>query len=361
MQIDVANRAVLITGCSSGFGKGLALALHQQGFVVFAGFHSAKGDTAEQFKLLGQSTGRLHVLQLDVTDQAQIDQAVEYVKENSPAKGLWALVNNSGIAVLGYAEWIPLTVYEKVISVNMWGTIRMTMAFLPLLRKEKEGRIVNVTSGGGRVGLLYHAPYVASKFAVEGLSDVMRMELSSMGIKVCVVEPGNYIRGTQIFRNQVKNEIMELWDNLDDSTRASYTERRLELCWGMALSFVSSGVGSLNLKLVNRTINLFFFCLVPWHRRCCERHGWHGNACLSTWTLRRWQSFYAWHGIDVPALSRIFYGLHFPNSSALDGPKLLKCFHLKGFEFYVKKCFDFSWTCFSLRNLRIIFQLFDIF
>jgi len=82
---------------------------------------------------------------------------------------------------------------------------------------------------------------VASKFAVEGLSDVMRMELSSMGIKVCVVEPGNYIRGTQIFRNQVKNEIMELWDNLDDSTRASYTERRLELCWGMALSFVSSG------------------------------------------------------------------------------------------------------------------------
>ena len=133
------------------------------------------------------------MLQLDVTKQDQIDRAKTYIIQYLPEKGLWAVVNNAGIANLGFSEWIPFDLYEKVFDVNLKGTIRMAKTFLPLIRKSK-GRIVNVSSGAGRMGLLYHGPYVASKFAMEGFSDVLRQEMRPFGVKICVVEPGNYIR-----------------------------------------------------------------------------------------------------------------------------------------------------------------------
>ena len=234
--MDGSGRGVLITGCSSGFGYQLAVRLHACGFTVFAGLHTAEGASADRLRSLG-----VHVLQLDVTDQLQVDQAVHYVQSHLPANGLWALVNNAGVAVMCYAEWIPAAFYDRIVDVNLKGTVRMTLAFLPLLRRSG-GRVVNVTSGGGRVPLIFHAPYVASKFGVEGFSDVLRVELKSFGVKVVVVEPCNYTAGTRIFRTDVADQIRHFWHDLPHSNRRGYTSQHLERCVSLCQSFVDSGV-----------------------------------------------------------------------------------------------------------------------
>ncbi|OWK61816.1 D-beta-hydroxybutyrate dehydrogenase, mitochondrial [Lonchura striata] len=136
-RLEPAGRAVLITGCDSGFGHLLALRLHRLGFTVFAGCLSPGGDGARRLQREAGGAGRLRVLRLDVTRARDVRAAKELVLSHLPERGFWGLVNNAGISTFGETGWLPMETYEKFADVNLLGSIRTTLAFLPLLRKYK--------------------------------------------------------------------------------------------------------------------------------------------------------------------------------------------------------------------------------
>jgi NAD(P)-dependent dehydrogenase (short-subunit alcohol dehydrogenase family) len=177
--------AVLITGSSSGIGAACALGLDQRGFRVFAGVRS---EAAGQ-RLRQQASPRLMPVMLDVTAAASIAAAAATLGDALGGRGLAGLVNNAGVAVCGPLETIPLEELRRQLEVNCIGPLAMTQAMLPLLRAAR-GRIVNVSSANGALSPPYMGPYAASKFALEALSDALRLELRKTGIRVCLVEPG---------------------------------------------------------------------------------------------------------------------------------------------------------------------------
>jgi NAD(P)-dependent dehydrogenase (short-subunit alcohol dehydrogenase family) len=174
--------AIVVTGASTGIGEATAVHLRELGFEVFAGVR--KDADAER---LGAQAVR--PLRLDVTDAASIETARHEVEEALGGGRLAGLVNNAGIAVSAPLEFVPLDRLRQQLEVNLIGQIAVTQAFLPMLRRAR-GRIVNVSSIGGRVALPLLGPYAASKFALEAASDSLRRELRHLGVKVCVVEPG---------------------------------------------------------------------------------------------------------------------------------------------------------------------------
>ena len=173
--------AVVVTGASTGIGQASALHLSALGFEVLAGVR--KEEDAERLRAAG-----LRPVLLDVTDQGSIEAAAATVGEAS-AGGVTGLVNNAGIAVSGPLEFVPIDELRRQLEVNLIGQVAVTQAFLPMLRAAR-GRIVNVSSIGGRVALPLLGPYAASKFALEAVSDSLRRELRHLGVKVSVIEPG---------------------------------------------------------------------------------------------------------------------------------------------------------------------------
>jgi NAD(P)-dependent dehydrogenase (short-subunit alcohol dehydrogenase family) len=177
--------AVVISGASTGIGESTALELARRGFLVFAGVRTE--EAAERLK--SRSQGNLVPLRLDITDASQIAKAGELVREKTQEAGLLGLVNNAGIAMSCPMEVIPLNDFRRQLEVNLVGHLAMIQTFLPLLRK-RPGRIVNITSINGSMATPYLGPYAASKFALEAISDSLRVELRHWGIKVIVVAPG---------------------------------------------------------------------------------------------------------------------------------------------------------------------------
>jgi NAD(P)-dependent dehydrogenase (short-subunit alcohol dehydrogenase family) len=179
--------AVVVTGASTGIGRATALRLDRLGFQVYAGVRK----DADGKSLKSRAKGSLTPLRLDVTDDASIAAAAEVVaKALGEERGLCGLVNNAGIAVAGPLEFLPIEELRNQMDVNVIGQIAVTQAFLPLLRKGF-GRIVNIGSIGGRMAAPFLGPYNASKFAMEALSDSLRMELKPWGIHVSLIEPGS--------------------------------------------------------------------------------------------------------------------------------------------------------------------------
>lgn len=129
IQVSPKDRAVLITGCDSGFGHALAERLHTVGYTVFACFLDDQSYGSLGLQSLGSETGRLHVLKMDVTHQEQVDAARRYVENHLPDEGLWGIVNNAGLYNVGFLEWIPLEVYEKVYlsTLVLWINIRQLL------------------------------------------------------------------------------------------------------------------------------------------------------------------------------------------------------------------------------------------
>jgi NAD(P)-dependent dehydrogenase (short-subunit alcohol dehydrogenase family) len=169
---------VLVTGASTGIGEATVHHLRELGFEPVAGVR--RDEDAERLADQG-----LRTVKLDVTDEAQIAAAREAVGD----RGLAGLVNNAGVAVAAPLEFVPLDELRRQLDVNLIGQVAVTQAFLPALRRAG-GRIVNVSSIGGRVAAPLLAPYNASKFALEAVSDSLRRELRSQGVDVIVVEPG---------------------------------------------------------------------------------------------------------------------------------------------------------------------------
>lgn len=176
---------IVITGASTGIGEACALYLDELGYRVFAGVRQpADGDA-----LKAKASARLTPILLDVTNEASIDRAAKAVEDAVGAAGLAGLVNNAGIGIGGPLEILALADLRMQFEVNVIGQVAVTQAFLPLLRKSR-GRIVNMGSIAGRAAMPFMGPYSASKFALEALTDAMRLELQPWGIRVSIVEPG---------------------------------------------------------------------------------------------------------------------------------------------------------------------------
>jgi NAD(P)-dependent dehydrogenase (short-subunit alcohol dehydrogenase family) len=180
----------LITGASTGIGRATALRLSDRGWTVLAG---VRDPAAGERLALEAKAGTVMPIALEVTDTAQIAEAAERVGHEiarSSAGGLDALVNNAGIGVGGPLELIEAEDLQRQFDVNVFGQIAVTKAMLPALRSAR-GRIVFVSSIGGRVAMAFTAPYAASKHAVEAFADALRVELHRSKVKVALIEPGS--------------------------------------------------------------------------------------------------------------------------------------------------------------------------
>jgi NAD(P)-dependent dehydrogenase (short-subunit alcohol dehydrogenase family) len=183
----VAPRSVLISGASTGLGRATAVRLAGAGWDVFAGVRKVEdGESVRE-----ESPDRIRPVILDVADQTTIDATALTVREAVGDRGLDGLVNNAGITVQGPLEFLPIEDLRKQLEVNVIGQIAVTQAVMPEIRRAT-GRIVNMSSVGGRVAHPFVGPYHASKFAIEALTDSLRKELRPWGIQVIVVEPGSH-------------------------------------------------------------------------------------------------------------------------------------------------------------------------
>ncbi len=179
-------KSVLLTGASTGIGRASALRMDAEGWRVFAAVRREEDAAA----LREAGSERLVPVMLDVTDAGQIAAAAERVAGEVGETGLDGLVNNAGIAVLSPLETIPVDDFRGQIEVNLIAQVAVTQAFLPLIRRAT-GRIVFVSSIGGRMALPFGAPYHASKYGIEAVADCLRQELRPWKIDVAVIEPGS--------------------------------------------------------------------------------------------------------------------------------------------------------------------------
>jgi NAD(P)-dependent dehydrogenase (short-subunit alcohol dehydrogenase family) len=182
---QINQMSVVITGASTGIGAACALDCAGRGMTVFAGVRDPRAGES----LAAKGGPSLIPITLDVTDEPSIARSVETVQRVVGDSGLGGLVNNAGIAIGSPLEVIDLSQLRKQLEVNVIGQIAVTQAFLPLLRRAR-GRIVNMGSIAGRGTIPLLGPYSASKFALEALTDALRMELQPWGIHVSIIEPG---------------------------------------------------------------------------------------------------------------------------------------------------------------------------
>jgi len=192
------KNSVLITGTSSGIGLETALYLAERGFQVYATMR----DLSRRGQLDAEAERRevqLHVLQLDVTDPASIEAAVRTVIEESD--GIYGLINNAGIIIRGYFEDVSDAEMRQVFETNVFGTMAVTRAVLPYMRAARHGRIVIISSAGGRIAAPGSSAYCASKFALEGFGEALAQEVAPLGLQVVLVEPG-FIKTELLGRNR---------------------------------------------------------------------------------------------------------------------------------------------------------------
>jgi len=185
MAHSMKDRNVVITGSASGIGAACALKLDALGCRVFAGVRRESDGEA----LKAKASERLTPILLDVTREEQIADAAALVAESVGEDGLDGLVNNAGVVVAGPLEFLPIAELKRQMDVNVIGVMAVTQALLPLLRRAR-GRIVSIGSVSGRISTPFVGPYAASKFALEGMTDSLRMELKPWGIEIALVEPG---------------------------------------------------------------------------------------------------------------------------------------------------------------------------
>ena len=184
-------RSVVVTGSSTGIGWGTAKVLLREGFRVFGSVRKV----ADAERLAAEFGPRFTPLIFDVTDAEAVKAAAAKVRTTLAGDRLAGLVNNAGVAIAGPLLLLPVEAFRRQIEINVTGLVIVTQAFAPLLGtdptlKGPAGRVVNIGSVGGRIGNPFLAPYNASKFALEGLSESLRREMLLFGIDVIVVAPG---------------------------------------------------------------------------------------------------------------------------------------------------------------------------
>ncbi|WP_136646104.1 SDR family oxidoreductase [Tabrizicola sp. YIM 78059] len=200
-------RSILITGCSSGIGLDAARSLHARGWRVFATCRQQ----ADCDRLRGEG---LESFRLDYADEASIAAAVAEVVERTGGT-LDALFNNGAFASPGAVEDLPRDALREIFETNLFGWHDLTCRVIPLMRAQGHGRIVNCSSVLGLVALTWRGAYVSTKFALEGLTDVLRIEMRGTGIDVILIEPGPI--ATKIRENAIAH--FEKWIDWENSAR----------------------------------------------------------------------------------------------------------------------------------------------
>ncbi len=174
------TQVILITGASSGFGKVTAQALAGKGYVVYG----------TSRRIANGNIGQIRMLIADVTDENSVRSAVNRIMDEQGH--IDVLINNAGMGIGGALEMATDEEISSQMDTNFMGMVRMCRAVLPIMRKQRQGKIINISSIAGRIAVPYQGFYSASKFAIEGYSEALSMEVYPFGIKVCVVEPGDF-------------------------------------------------------------------------------------------------------------------------------------------------------------------------
>jgi NAD(P)-dependent dehydrogenase (short-subunit alcohol dehydrogenase family) len=217
------QKVAVITGSSSGIGLESALILARNGYTTYATMRSPDKDTS--IKEAVQNEGLpIRVVQLDVTDDNSVKNAIDHII--SEAGRIDLLVNNAGYGLVGALEDLSMEEIKSQYETNLFGLIRVTQVVLPTMRKQRSGRIINISSGAGIFGYAGGSAYVSTKFAVEGLSESIAYELEPFGIKVILVEPGfiktNFANAVVIAKKA--QDSASLYSGLMQKMRASTTE-----------------------------------------------------------------------------------------------------------------------------------------
>ncbi len=198
MQADGAGASagpvVLITGASSGIGRRCAEHLHQRGFRVYGTSRHApeSGDSASGFRLIA----------MDVTSEQSVQRGIELILAREGR--IDVVVNNAGDGIAGSIEDTSIEEAQRQLDTNFFGALRVCRAALPVMRRQGQGLIVNVSSLGGLVGLPFQGLYSASKFALEGMTEVLRMEVRPFGVRVVLIEPGDFRTGFTAQRRKAR-------------------------------------------------------------------------------------------------------------------------------------------------------------
>jgi NAD(P)-dependent dehydrogenase (short-subunit alcohol dehydrogenase family) len=182
-----AKQTVLITGGTDGLGKAAALLLAQRGYAVFAAGRSAQ-KREELDRLAHQEHLSIRTLEMDVCDHASVQIAVELVIEKGG--GIDVLINNAGIGYMGVVEELRMADVRQQFETNLFGVLSVTQAVLPHMRQRRRGRILMMSSAAGLVSPPTYGAYSSSKFALEGLSNALRLEMYPFGVYVILIEPG---------------------------------------------------------------------------------------------------------------------------------------------------------------------------
>jgi NAD(P)-dependent dehydrogenase (short-subunit alcohol dehydrogenase family) len=183
---------ILITGASSGIGQACALHFAKQGYCVYGTSRRAAPD-------LQRDT--FSMISMDVTNDASVERGVELVLAREGR--IDVVVNNSGIAVAGAIENTSMAEAQEQLDVNFFGPVRVCRAVLPIMRRQQRGYIINIGSIGGLIGIPYQAMYSASKFALEGFTESLRLEARPFGIRVSLIEPGDQKKPLTFNRRRV--------------------------------------------------------------------------------------------------------------------------------------------------------------
>jgi NAD(P)-dependent dehydrogenase (short-subunit alcohol dehydrogenase family) len=214
------QKVAVITGSSSGIGLESALILARNGYATYATMRSPDKDTS--IKTAVQNEGLyIRVVQLDVTDDSSVKNAIDHII--SEAGRIDILVNNAGYGLVGAFEDLSMEEIKSQYETNLFGLIRATQAVLPTMRKQRSGRIINISSGAGIFGYPGGSAYVSTKFAVEGLSESIAYELESFGIKVILIEPG-FIRTNFGNAMVIAQDSASPYSELMQKTMAGFTE-----------------------------------------------------------------------------------------------------------------------------------------
>ena len=191
------QKVVLVTGASSGIGKCCAEYLCNKGYRVYGTSRKADSFDSKQRPL---NINSIQMIRMDVTDGSSVKQAIEHILDRESR--IDALVNNAGIAIIGSLEDTTIEEAKLQLETNFFGALRVCRAVLPTMRKQQSGYIINISSIGGLIALPFQSAYSASKFALEGAMEALRLEVSPFGIQVVLIEPGDF--KTKITRHRQK-------------------------------------------------------------------------------------------------------------------------------------------------------------
>jgi NAD(P)-dependent dehydrogenase (short-subunit alcohol dehydrogenase family) len=218
--IIMTEQSVLITGAATGIGMALAQRLDREGWKVFAGINRSTPEA-----LIENSSDRLVVMPIDVTDRDQIRGALAIVEQALEQRGLDLLIHNAAMTgAPGPLEFIDIDQFKFLMDVNFWGPLQITQTFLPLLRQSNAARIINVTSTSVYLTIPLGGAYPISKSAYRALSNHMRMELAPFGIDVTALEPGGV--KTRMTGFEAEEERL-CWQTIPEGMREEY-QRRFE-------------------------------------------------------------------------------------------------------------------------------------